>query len=89
MNPDTPLAEPSLELIEAFLLSLGIGLLMGLERSVTDLARRTAYFRTGDAARYRLRPARDAHRVALAARRRPRRHRHDDDRCLPPPAGCQ
>ena len=39
MNPDTPLAEPSLELIEAFLLSLGIGLLMGLERERNPTSR--------------------------------------------------
>ncbi len=39
MNPDMPLAEPSLELIEAFLLSLGIGLLMGLERERNPTSR--------------------------------------------------
>ncbi len=39
MTPDMPLAEPSLELIEAFLLSLGIGLLMGLERERNPTSR--------------------------------------------------
>lgn len=39
MNDGTPLSDPSLELFETFLLSLGIGLLMGLERERNPASR--------------------------------------------------